>query len=243
MPYASRIAIALRHPERVPKAVLRRLFPRHPRYGNTWIRLPDGSITFREEGFVAGNSPAALLARHNYEVAYIRRLLSTALRSARSLEVGCGYGRLTAVFSDFSDRHVALDVNEGAVKLAKATYPDCDYLVSSASSLPFADGRFGLITSWTVIQHVSPDRIQGVCSELVRVLAPGGSLLICEETRHPSAPSARAHTWHRAVAEYQAMFSPLSLAFSSYIDEIDRLPLGIESPGRVMLFRDADGRR
>lgn len=233
---SSKILTALRHPRRVGPALLRRLFPRHPRYGYPWIQLPDGSVTFRESGFVAADSPAVLLARHNYESLYIRRFLE-GLFAERSLEVGCGYGRLSPVLAAFSKEHIAIDINSGALALARVTYPQLTFAEHSALALPFPNGHFDLLTTWTVVQHIPPDRIRQACSELLRVLAPGGHLLMCEETRYPETASPRAHTWHRRVEDYQELLSPLTLCASSYIDEIDKLPGRIESPGRVMLFR------
>ena len=232
----SKLLRVLRQPRQLPAAVLRRLVPSHPTLGYPWVHLPDGSITFRESGFVSAVSPASLLARHNYETAYIRRFLAD-FKADRSLEVGCGYGRLTPTFADFSNDHLAVDINEDALSLARATYPHHNFRCANSTELPFGDDGFDLVTTWTVVQHIPPEQVEFACAELLRVLAPGGTLLICEETRHANRSSGRApHTWHRHVEDYERLFQPLSLQFSSEIEEIDRLP-GMESPGRVMLWR------
>jgi SAM-dependent methyltransferase len=225
----------LREPERIPSAILRRLFPNHPRLGNNWVRLEDGSITFRETGFVVADSPSSLLARHNYEVACIRRLLR-GKEIGRSLEVGCGYGRLTPTFAEFSADHTAVDINPDALAKARQAYPDYDFREASATELPFPDSQFDLVTTWTVLQHVPPDHIRAACDELRRVLAPGGMLLVCEATRFAGQPLPRQPLmWYRHSEDYEQLFAPLEQTYSSDLAEISRLP-GMESPGTVMVW-------
>jgi SAM-dependent methyltransferase len=236
---AIRIVEKARHPRDFGAAVRRRVMPRSERYGFSWMSLPDGSVTFHERGFVAADSPSALLTRHNYETAHIRKELK-ALRATQSLEVGCGFGRLSMTFAEFSSHHVAVDVNNQALFAARTAYPDISYQIASAEDLPFPTGHFDLVATWTVVQHVPPEKIDRVCSELTRVLAPSGTLLMCEETRDPDASGG--HTWHRRVAEYEALLRPLSLLRSNYIEELDRIP-GLRSPGEVMVFGRASGDR
>ena len=135
MAASSRAAKFLRKPGRLPAAIVRRILPRHPRYGFTWVHLPDGSVTFREAGFVSASSPALLLARHNFETARIMALLSDRQAEA-SLEVGCGYGRLTPTFARFSRRHTAIDINPDALAQARATYPTYDFRPGSVTGDP-----------------------------------------------------------------------------------------------------------
>lgn len=232
----SKIIRAVRHPQSIPGAVLRRLIPSHPRFGYTWIRLPDGSITFQDRGFVAAGSTAELLARHNHEIARIRALLNRQ-PVHRSLEIGCGFGRLTPTFAEHSECHVAVDINLEALIRAHQAYRGPTFTRGSAISLPFRDGSFDLVTTWTVAQHIPPDQISRACGEIMRVMTPHSTLLMCEETRLAGESVGRkAHTWHRHVDEYGRLLSPLVLAHSGIIEELDRLPSGM-SPGTIMVWR------
>jgi SAM-dependent methyltransferase len=228
----NRAAVALRDPWRSAAAVIRRAFP-NSRIGVTWIHLPDGSITFEEDGFVAASSPSALLARHNFEVRRIREELS-GLVADRSLEIGCGFGRLSPTITDFSRDHVAVDINARALQQARRDYPGPTYWQAEAQRLPFADRTFDLVISWTVLQHIRPGMIEPAAAEIVRMLSPGATLLICEETYDPKWSGG--HSWHRTVATYQELLQPLELLRHGYIVEIDRLR-GERSPGEVMVFR------
>lgn len=193
-------------------------------------------MTFRGSGFVAASTPHMLLARHNFELLRIRDLLNGP-RFNRSLEIGCGFGRLSLAFAEHSIHHVAVDINNDALTLARSTYPNIDFRQASAAELPFADGYFDLVSTWTVLQHVRPESIQRAAREVARVTSPLGTLLMCEETRLAGQPPPRnAHTWHRTVDSYRALFPSFTLVSDAFIDRIDRIS-GMTSPGRVMLFR------
>jgi len=232
-----RIRRLLRRPWLVPRVVLSYVAPNHERFGRPWFRLPTGYISFRERGFVEAASPSSLLARHNYEVLCIRRLLN-GTSIGTSLEVGCGYGRLTPVLAGIAKEHVAIDVNRRALKQAHKAYPDYRFQVASVTELPFWAACFDFVTTWTVLQHVGPGEIAGACSELVRVLAPGGTLLICEEMKARAAEQQHrsTHTWPRHVTEYAALLSQLDLIITDPLSEISRLP-GMRAPGTVALWR------
>ena len=223
-----------RNPKAAPAAIVRRVVPNSRTFGFPFVKVPDGSITFRERGFVAAPSPSMLLARHNYELGRIHRELDD-LSATRSLEFGCGFGRLSMAFASHSQEHIAVDINAEALEIAQATYPSIDFRLVGPNRLPFPDDYFDLAVTWTVLQHVRPEHIGSVAQEIRRVLSPGGTLLICEETRDPAGSGG--HTWHRTVATYEEILAPLSLVRHGLIDEIAALP-GMESPGDVMVFRD-----
>jgi ubiquinone/menaquinone biosynthesis C-methylase UbiE len=212
------------------RAVVRRALPNSPRYGTRWITRPDGLITFHERGFVFGNSPSALFARNNYEIRRIHDELA-GLRATRSLEVGCGFGRLSLALTDHSEDHIAVDINSDALAAARAAYPTVTFREAAAHALPFPDDHFDLVVTWTVLQHVPPELVRQTCAEIVRVSSD--TILLCEETRDPGGSGG--HTWHRAVTEYEDFFAPAVLKRHGSITEIDRIP-GMVSPGEVMLF-------
>jgi ubiquinone/menaquinone biosynthesis C-methylase UbiE len=128
-------------------------------------------VTFRDAGFVSAPTLQMLLARHNFELNRIRELLD-GLRFNRSLEIGCGFGRLSLVFAEHSMHHVAVDINDDALMLARSTYPAIDFRQSSVTHLPFADAYFDLVSTWTVLQHVRPEFVQQAAQEIARVTSP-----------------------------------------------------------------------
>ncbi len=214
-------------------AMARRVLPNSPKYGFPWMHLPDGSVTFQERGFVSAPSPTMLLARHNFELARIHVELQE-VHARHTLEIGCGFGRLSMAIASHSDSHTAIDINEDALAAARTCYPDIDFRSGGALSLPFPDNYFDLAVTWTVLQHIRPTMIDKAAAEIRRVLAPGVIVLICEETRDPA--STGGHTWHRSVASYEQILAPLRLERHGLIDAIAVIP-GMQSPGEVMVFR------
>jgi 2-polyprenyl-3-methyl-5-hydroxy-6-metoxy-1,4-benzoquinol methylase len=99
------------------------------------------------------------------------------------LDVGCGVGfLLNAMHTVYGTRGVGIDFSSVAIKAAIAYNPcDNDYQVADALRLPFRDGRFDLVISYDVIEHVS-DPTEFV-REVCRVTRPGGRILIYTPSR------------------------------------------------------------
>ncbi len=93
---------------------------------------------------------------------------------ARSLDVGCGTGALTATLAT---RHpdsevVGIDPSRSFVTYAAAQCPSATFHVGTAAGLPFRDAAFGAAVSGLVLNFV-PDPLQ-MLSEMRRVVQPSG---------------------------------------------------------------------
>lgn len=107
---------------------------------------------------------------------------------SRVLEVGCGYGRnLYALAHLDPDLVVGTDVSQSELVRAyarqKALPPERERRVVLAQQdsvrLPFRDGTFDFVVLWQVLEHLfGPDLKRVIVSECVRVLKPGGHILI-----------------------------------------------------------------
>lgn len=118
-----------------------------------------------------------------------RRLDLTRFR--RVLDVGCGYGHWTRVWLPHfapGTRVTGIDpearsVAEASARTAAfASHRQLDVTLewteARAEALPFPDQSFDLVTAQTVLIHL-PD-VAAAITELHRVLAPGGLLLVAE---------------------------------------------------------------
>jgi SAM-dependent methyltransferase len=108
-----------------------------------------------------------------------RRFLRTGVRAGdRALDLGCGEGTFIADLQTAGAASVTgADVAEAALDRARAHHPGIEsQRVPFDGPLPFADGSFDLVWASEVIEHVADTA--RFLSEVRRVLAPGGRLLI-----------------------------------------------------------------
>ena len=224
-------AKALRNPSKIFPALVGRVFP-SSKWAPNWKPL-NGFWTFREDGFAVATGPAGLLARQYWETTTIRRHLA-GLKAQTSLEIGCGYGRLSPILAEFSAVHIAIDINPEALEKARKYYQGIEFRQASATELPAGDASQDLVVTWTVLQHIPPPAIEKALAEIRRVLKPGGTVLLCEATKFPNRKAE--HIWDRERAFYERALPGLTRVAGGYIRELDDIT-GAGSPGEVMLFR------
>jgi SAM-dependent methyltransferase len=139
-----------------------------------------------------GRSPAENLAMHRVQAAVLGACLRRLpLEGGEVLELGCGVGRWVPFFNRRGARYAGVDVSPEMVRRARERHPDAAFEQLDGTRLPFADGRFDLATSITVLHHNPHDRQLELVAELVRVTKPGGHVLLLEaisreEEAHPS---------------------------------------------------------
>ncbi len=97
------------------------------------------------------------------------------------LEVGCGNGGWLADLVSWgvrdSDLH-GIDLDPLRISRAKEMWSAADLRVGDASDLPWPDGTFSLVVCSTVFTSVLDGDVRAlIANEIVRVLAPGRSLL------------------------------------------------------------------
>ena len=135
-------------------------------------------------------------------------------RSTRSLEIGCGYGRLTPWIADHSNEHFAVDPESRLLQDTRKLYPNVHLHQSKAQNLPFSDNYFDLCVSWTVLQHIPPEELPKACKEIKRVLKSNAIIILAEETRKKH-PVTRQTTWARSPKEWENLFTPWKLMWKT----------------------------
>ncbi|MFZ4506241.1 MAG: class I SAM-dependent methyltransferase [Fimbriimonas sp.] len=133
----------------------------------------------------------------------------------RVLDVGCGEGRWCRRLAGEGAITVGLDPAAEFLELARARHPEGTYVEGVAEALPFPDEAFDLVVSYVSLVDI-PDAEAGL-TEMVRVLRPGGHLLISnlnawittrEKAWYTDADGKRLHV---AVEDY---FDPKAIAGS-----------------------------
>jgi len=106
------------------------------------------------------------------------KLLMRKHRLKSVLDVGCGTGRLVRFLNLSGFRAQGCDNQTAALKLARKINPPKNIVRASASRLPFIKSTFDLITSISVIEHLTPYQSQQFISASWRILKPRGYIFL-----------------------------------------------------------------
>ena len=106
-------------------------------------------------------------------------LIAQALDGVRfpCLEIGCGEGTNLARLVR-RGRAVGVDRHPEKLRFAASAVPAARVVAADALALPFGDGAFTGVLVRDLLHHVSDPR--RAAAEAVRVLAPGGTLVVLE---------------------------------------------------------------
>ncbi|PZF81619.1 class I SAM-dependent methyltransferase [Jiangella anatolica] len=114
----------------------------------------------------------------------------------RALEIGAGTGffslnlRQAGVLSEVTVTDISPGMVEAAKRNARGLGFEIDGEVADAEKLPFPDESFDLVVGHAVIHHL-PD-VEQAFREMLRVLRPGGRVVICGEPTKYGDKVARA---------------------------------------------------
>jgi len=98
------------------------------------------------------------------------------------LEVGCNWGRWCVAAARAGYRPVGIDPSLKAIRAARRVARqlgvEAAYIVGDSRFLPFRDGFFDQVFSYSVLQHLSKDNARESLVEIRRVLRAEGSALV-----------------------------------------------------------------
>lgn len=93
-------------------------------------------------------------------------------------DVGCGPGRVAAFLADRGLDVVGVDVSEALLAAARRAHPSIRFELGRLDRLPLETKSIRGVVCWYSIIHTPPDQLQACFAELMRVLVPGGSVLL-----------------------------------------------------------------
>src|SRR5260370_8977709 len=108
----------------------------------------------------------------------------------RTLEVGCGEGRVCRDLVKRGHRMAAVDVVHTLIRLAKDADEQSAYIRADAAALPFADESFDLVVFYNTLMDI--DEMELSVLETARVLRHGGAL--SASLPHPLPDAARSES-------------------------------------------------
>jgi SAM-dependent methyltransferase len=105
----------------------------------------------------------------------------------RILEVGAGSAGVTQFL-----RHRVTGVDPAFERTAERATPYLEPVIGTASALPFESASFDVVLSVEMLEHVPPGEREACLSEMLRVLRPGGRLIV---TFPSDETAARLDAW------------------------------------------------
>lgn len=107
--------------------------------------------------------------------------------AGRTLEVGCGEGRVARDLAERGHDVTAIDSADRLVRHARDADAASSYLVAEGARLPIRSGAFDLVVAYNALQVVAD--MPGTVFECARVLQHGGHLCFC--VAHPVTDMGR----------------------------------------------------
>jgi demethylmenaquinone methyltransferase/2-methoxy-6-polyprenyl-1,4-benzoquinol methylase len=140
------------------------------------------------------------------------------------LDLAAGTGSSSIAFLREGVKVVAADFSTGMLEEGRKRHPELEFVFADASSLPFADQEFDTVTISFGIRNV--EKTEVALSEMLRVLKPGGKLVVCEFSR---IPNKLLHTLYRfylrnILPTLSAVVSKTPEAYSYLAESIDAWP-------------------
>lgn len=127
----------------------------------------------------------------------------------RTLELGCGTGRLS-VFAG-----IATDASTASLAIARTRNPETHFAAADAERLPFQPSQFDAVFAFHVLMHLDPESVRAIFAEAFRVLRPGGLFVadILSKSRRQLSGARRGDAdWHAQTALTKREFEAVGQA-------------------------------
>jgi SAM-dependent methyltransferase len=134
------------------------------------VRAPavrDGEYASRGDYHRAPDPDWDYFPTYTAKLEYVRRILDGLAAGTRVLDAGCGEGVLVEEYA-----------SRLAIEGVDAHYASDRVRTAALTALPSADATFDVVLCLDVLEHLPLDEQPRALAELVRVLRPGGELVL-----------------------------------------------------------------
>lgn len=131
------------------------------------------------------------------------------------LDVGCGLAYGTAMMAEFTDLITGIDYDNETIEENKKRYQSIsklDFKQAEIPPLPFADASYDVITAFQFIEHIKSRK--EFLKECLRVLKPGGSLLV-------TTPNVKKSLARNPFHVHEYTFDEMKTEVSSYTNKFE----------------------
>ncbi len=140
------------------------------------------------------------------------------------LDLAAGTGSSSVAFTGPGIRVVAADFSKGMLEEGKKRHPELEFVFADAMKLPFKEAEFDAVTISFGLRNVVDTKT--ALTEMLRVLKPGGKLVICEFS---TIPNRFLHSLYRlylrkVLPTISGLISKTPEAYSYLAESIDAWP-------------------
>ncbi len=139
------------------------------------------------------------------------------------LDIAAGTGTSSMAFLSEGVRVVAADFSKGMLEVGKKKHPKLEFVFADAMKLPFQDAEFDVVTMSFGLRNVQDHKV--ALGEFLRVLKPGGRLVVCEFS-HVSGPFGAFYRFYlkNILPKISGLFSKSPEAYDYLSDSIQAWP-------------------
>jgi demethylmenaquinone methyltransferase / 2-methoxy-6-polyprenyl-1,4-benzoquinol methylase len=140
------------------------------------------------------------------------------------LDLAAGTGSSSVAFLKPGVRVVAADFSQGMLAQGRLRHPELEFVFADATKLPFKAGEFDTVTISFGLRNVENTTL--ALSEMLRVLKPGGKLVVCEFS---AIPNRLLHSLYRIYLKrilplLSRLVSKAPQAYNYLAESIDAWP-------------------
>jgi ubiquinone/menaquinone biosynthesis C-methylase UbiE len=134
------------------------------------------------------------LDRKPFDREMLERLIEDVGDRGIICDMGCGPGQIARYLSDHGQETCGIDISAGMVEIAKVQNPGVEFSQGDMLALTdVPDNSFGGIAAFYSIIHIPRSKLNEAFAELMRVLRPGGTLLL---TFHVGDVTVEREAWY-----------------------------------------------
>jgi ubiquinone/menaquinone biosynthesis C-methylase UbiE len=143
--------------------------------------------------YLATNAGAALTHSAYYGQSVAKLVIKK--RPSVYVDIGCGVGDLVQLVARRGIFSIGVDTSANLIELARAratliSFPQPEFRVATAASMPVEAGSADVATLIEVIEHLDEPTIDETLAEAQRILRPGGTFIVTT----PNAEDLASHS-------------------------------------------------
>lgn len=110
--------------------------------------------------------------------------LKKAFSGKEVLDIGCGTGYWTKIFSETAKSIVGIDINESVLEIARSKEYGCptEFKIMDAYNIDFPENTFSATIASFWLSHVKREDVEAWITQMHRVMKPGTQIFITDNT-------------------------------------------------------------